>query len=73
MHWRDHHPAHFHAIYAGREAQIEIATLQVLAGSLPPNALRLVREWASEHRSELQDNWNRARAREPLASIEPLR
>lgn len=73
MHWRDHYPAHFHAIYAGREAQVEIATLEVLAGSLPPTARRLVREWGSEHRAELEQNWRRVRAHQPLASIEPLR
>lgn len=73
MHWRDHHPPHFHAIYAGREVQVDIATLEVLAGSLPPTARRLVRDWAREHQAELEENWRRARAHQPLASIEPLR
>ncbi|HSZ71019.1 MAG TPA: DUF4160 domain-containing protein [Solirubrobacteraceae bacterium] len=53
-------------------AQIELATLQVLNGSLPPRALRPVRAWARLHTEELADNWERAQALEPLASIEPL-
>jgi hypothetical protein len=35
-------------------------------------ALRLVREWTSMHRDELNANWDLARDREPLAEIEPL-
>jgi hypothetical protein len=49
----DHPPPHFHARYAGDEAVFAIATGELLAGSLPPRALRLVREWLEEHRDEL--------------------
>jgi uncharacterized protein DUF4160 len=49
-----------------------ISTLAVLAGELPARALRLVQEWAELHRTELEANWDAARARVPLASIEPL-
>jgi hypothetical protein len=49
-----------------------IETSEVLAGSLPRRALKLVREWASLHRSELVVNWERARAEDPLEEIEPL-
>jgi hypothetical protein len=72
MYYRDHHPAHFHAIYGEHEAQIVIETLEPLAGELPSRALRLVREWASMHRDELQANWANARERRPLTTIEPL-
>jgi hypothetical protein len=44
----------------------------VLNGSLPPRALRLVREWARLHPDELAQNWELARALEPLVPIEPL-
>lgn len=64
---------HFHARYGDDEASVEIGTSEVLAGGLPPRALRLVTDWASEHRDELQDNWDRARRHEPLRRIEPLR
>jgi hypothetical protein len=32
----------------------------------------LVLEWASQHRSELFDNWNRARDGVPMIPIDPL-
>ena len=72
MYRPDHPPAHFHAQYGEYVAQIELRTLQVLNGSLPPRALRLVREWAALHADELAANWERAQALEPLVQIEPL-
>jgi hypothetical protein len=66
------HRPHFHAQYGDDVAQIELATLRILNGSLPPRALRLVRAWARLHTEELADNWGRAQALEPLAGIEPL-
>jgi uncharacterized protein DUF4160 len=63
---------HFHALYAGQEASVAIETLEVLAGALPDRALRLVREWASLHRAELEDDWQRARDGLPLERIPPL-
>jgi hypothetical protein len=53
-------------------AQIELTSWRVINGSLPPRALRLVREWARMHPNELADNWERAQALEPLVAIEPL-
>ena len=72
MYWRDHPPAHLHAAYAGHVAEIEIETLELIAGWLPPRALRLTIEWASLHQDELRDNWERARAHEQLVPIDPL-
>jgi hypothetical protein len=73
MYWneRDHPIPHFHAEYAGESASISIRG-SVLAGSLPPRALRLVEAWARLHRDELLDNWQRARKRKPVVLIEPL-
>jgi hypothetical protein len=73
MYFRDHPPPHFHAAYAGREAQIEIATGATLRGGLSPRALRLVREWLELHRTELELNFQRVQAEETPARIEPLR
>jgi len=73
MYHREHGPPHFHAEYGGQEALIELASLRVLHGSVPPRALRLVRAWARLHGAELEANWGRARALEPLAPIAPLR
>jgi chromosome condensin MukBEF ATPase and DNA-binding subunit MukB len=72
MYYRDHDPPHFHAVYGEHRAQIVIATLEPRCGELPARALRLVREWAELHRTELQANWAKARARQPLDTIPPL-
>ena len=72
MYHNDHDPAHFHVIYGGNRAAIGIQPLQVLRGTLPGRALALVMEWAALHEQELQANWARARAFEPLRPIAPL-
>jgi hypothetical protein len=72
MYFRDHPPPHFHAAYAGHVAQIDIETLGIIDGWLPPRALRLVAEWGGEHRDELGENWDRARAHQRLVAIDPL-
>ncbi|MGH9363173.1 MAG: DUF4160 domain-containing protein [Thermoanaerobaculia bacterium] len=72
MYYDDHPPPHFHAYYGGDVAQVAIDTLSVLEGSLPRRALSLVLEWAFAHRHELQENWRRAEAHEPLVAIAPL-
>lgn len=64
---------HFHAGYGDDEASIEIDGPAVIAGRLPPRALRLVLEWADAHRLELHENWDRGGRHEPLKPIEPLR
>jgi len=72
MYFAEHGVPHFHALYAGREASIAIETLEILAGSLPDRAVRLVREWAGLHRAELMLDWERARSDQPLEPIAPL-
>lgn len=72
MYYNDHTPPHFHAIYGEDEAQIVIASLEPLRGSLPPRAMRLVQEWAAMHRKELESNWDKARDGRALDNIEPL-
>lgn len=49
-----------------------IATGEVLHGSLPRRAPALVQEWVQLHRAELEDDWRRAQAEEPLVTIDPL-
>jgi hypothetical protein len=72
MHYRDHAPPHFHAIYGEHEAVFEIATATLLDASSPRRARSFVIEWAEAHREELQQNWDLAKAGEPLNPIDPL-
>lgn len=72
MYFGDHAPPHFHAIYAQFEAEVAIATGDILKGRMPARARRLVGEWSRMYRQELTQNWELARAHLPLKSLPPL-
>ena len=72
MNWREHQPAHFHAVYAEWDASIEIDPIRVMRGTLPPRALSMVLDWAGLHQDELRVNWDLAQSLAPLAPIPPL-
>jgi hypothetical protein len=73
MFFGDHLPPHFHAEYGEFKAQIDIRSLVLIAGNLPPRALGMVIEWASQHQDELQKLWELASRNETLHRIEPLK
>ena len=70
--YNDHPPPHFHVRYGEQRAILAIDTLTILEGSLRPRVLGLVIEWASMHKDELMENWQRARRQEALEKINPL-
>ena len=72
MYFLDHPPPHFQAVYGGYEANVAIATGEVIDGRLPRTAARLVKQWTLAHQAELLENWGRARARLPLERIAGL-
>jgi len=72
MYFGDHNPPHFHVLYGGEMAEIDIRTLEIIAGKIPKRAYHLVLEWATEHREELLENWELTRNMEPPFTIEPL-
>ena len=72
MYSGDHPPPHFHAIYGGHEALIEIESGTVYLGSLPKTAYDLVNAWRLIHLEELREDWDRARQQLPLLPIAPL-
>jgi hypothetical protein len=62
----DHAPPHFHAVSPDFEALIEIATLDVLIGSLPRGKTgRAILKWAADNKAELVAEWNRINPRLP--------
>jgi hypothetical protein len=73
MYFDDHAPPHFHAEYEEYKGLFDIHTLSILGGYLPPRVLGMVIEWASEHREELLDLWQRASNRQPLYQLPPLK
>ena len=72
MFFDDHNPPHFHAEYGSDLALIDIHSLAVFSGRLPPRVTGLVIEWATLHQRELLADWDRAWAREDLQKIAPL-
>lgn len=73
MYYSDHDPPHIHVRYAESRAAFRIEDFGLLEGDLPPRAIGLTTEWMALHEVELMENWNRARAKQPVQRIEPLR
>jgi hypothetical protein len=72
MYSQDHAPPHFHAKYGGHDVAMTIEDLEIANGAISPRARRLVRQWASLHRAELREAWNRIRRHEIPDKIDPL-
>ncbi len=72
MYYNDHTPPHFHAQYGEHGAEIAVDTLEILKGEIPSRVFGLVAEWASLHRAELHQDWERARQQKDLTPIDPL-
>jgi hypothetical protein len=73
MYYNEQNPPDFHARYGREQAAIEIQSLRMLTGRLAPRALGLVVEWASQHQTELVENWHLLRSDKSPRKIEPLR
>ena len=73
MYFDDHSPPHFHAQYGNYEALLNINTLGIISGDLPPKALGLIMEWAKIHQEELMKEWKLAQNKKSLFKIEPLK
>ena len=72
MYFDDHLPPHFHAEYGEHEVLVNINTLAVISGKLPPRALGLVMEWTLLHQKELNLLWEKAKDLEALGKIASL-
>ncbi len=72
MYYRDHAPAHFHAVYNEFQSKISILTFEVIEGKLPPRIFGLVAEWASLHKEELLNDWELMKEGKKLNQIAPL-
>ena len=72
FYFSDHPPPHFHVFYAESEAQVELETLRIRRGYLPPRAYGLLAEWAMLHREDLRRAWRQASTPAPIDPIEPL-
>ena len=73
INWDEHNPPHFHAKYGGEAVSIDINEIDVLEGSIPNKQLKMVLGWTALHQEELLENWELAKNKHELFSIEPLR
>jgi len=72
MYYSEHGVSHFHAEYQGQQATFTFEG-ELLAGDIRSRtALRLIKEWSLTRRAELEANWGRIKAGEPLERIAPL-
>lgn len=72
MYYKEHEPAHFHAEHAGQHAKFSFDG-ELLAGAMRSRKAReRIREWSGQHRTELETNWAKMKAGQPLESIAPL-
>jgi len=72
MFYREHEPAHFHAEYQGQQGKFDFDGRMTVGSLGSRTALRLIREWASAHRTELERNWENVKQGRPLERIQPL-
>jgi Domain of unknown function (DUF4160) len=69
MYFGDHNPPHFHAKYGDSRAVVRLSDGEIISGSLPPTARRMVRDWALARKAELAENWRRVETQETLLRI----
>jgi len=72
MFYREHEPAHFHAEHDGQQAKFDFNGGLVAGQIRLRKARERIRDWAHEHRAELDANWTNMKAGRPLESIAPL-
>lgn len=72
MFYREHGVPHFHAEHQGQQATFTFDGELLAGGIRSRTARRLIKEWATAHRTELDANWKRIEAGEPLERIAPL-
>ena len=69
----DHAEPHFHAYYGETEGKILVKNGKLLAGKLPPRAMKLVKDLMKDHKGELEENWKLVEKHKKLKKIQPLK
>jgi len=72
MFYKEHEPAHFHAEYQGQQGKFAFDGEMMVGNIRSKTALRLIRDWASLHRRELEADWENVKTGRPLERVEPL-
>ena len=69
---QDHEPTHFHAEHQGQQAKFDLRGKLIVGNIRSKTARRLIEQWAFAHRADLEANWARMKAGQPLERIAPL-
>ncbi len=72
MFYNEHDPPHFHAEYQGQRGKFDLDGGMIVGNLHSRTARRLIGEWASLHRREIEANWQKMREGRPLEGIAPL-
>jgi hypothetical protein len=72
MFYKEHEPAHFHAEYQGQDGKFDSGGRVMVGNIQSKTALRLIRQWAVLYRADLEANWAKMKAGQPLDKIAPL-
>lgn len=54
---KEHNPPHIHAFYGNNAAKFFIETGELMDGSLPSKAEKLVKKFIKKYKNELLDMW----------------
>ncbi len=57
---KEHNPPHIHATYGGKKASFNIANGEIIKGSIPFRAQKMVKEFITKYQNELIEMWNSA-------------
>ncbi|HEX9889937.1 MAG TPA: DUF4160 domain-containing protein [Nitriliruptorales bacterium] len=69
FYYREEHQRPHVAVRGEHHATIDLNTLEILAGGLPPNVYRAVRRFLAHHRDEAFAAWEASRRGEPPGTI----
>ena len=72
MYYNDHGRSHFHVRYGEHKARIDVETLGLISGYLPPHIRGAVVEWGTIHQDELREAWLLVRSGQPVRPVAPL-
>lgn len=72
MYFEDHNPPHFHAKYQEFRGLFTLDG-ELIKGDIPEKQKKLIAAWAEIHREELINNWELAKHKKEILTIEPLR
>jgi hypothetical protein len=59
----DHNPPHFHVRFAGRTGKFDIATGQMIKGTLNRRTIKKVQSWTIANQAMLLQAWNDLRSK----------